>query len=151
VFFLWNVVKFKSKDFWPTIKPFLSNNNQSTVLVEDDAVVLDQTAVTEVFNNYFVNVASDIGSELGKQTDLASHSSIQAIMSNSSVAKTFHFDPVLPSTVSKVMAKINCKKSVGVDGISAKILKPCTPVLLCRPFLTTVTVVMMGNFQYAHR
>ena len=55
----------KSKDFWPTIKPFLSKKGQDggapVVLSEGGKVVTDQTVVCAIFNNFFVNVAKDIG------------------------------------------------------------------------------------------
>ena len=55
----------RSKDFWPTIKPFLSKKGQGdgtpVVLSEGGKVVTDQTEVCTNFNNFFVNVAKDIG------------------------------------------------------------------------------------------
>lgn len=55
----------KSKDFWPTIKPFLTNkgNNTSkdTILSENDHIITDQQDICDIFNNFFVNVAKDIG------------------------------------------------------------------------------------------
>ena len=47
----------KSKDFWPTIEPFLSKKGQDggtpVVLSEGDKVVTDQTEVCAIFNNWF--------------------------------------------------------------------------------------------------
>ena len=64
----------KSKDFWPTIKLFLSKKGQDggtpVVLSEGGGrrgggaggkVVTDQNEVCAIFNNFFVNVAKDIG------------------------------------------------------------------------------------------
>ena len=55
----------KSSTFYPTIKPFLSNkgmkSNNSIILCENDNIVNDPKEVTEIFNNFFVNVAKDIG------------------------------------------------------------------------------------------
>ena len=47
----------KSKDFWPTIKRFLSKKGQDgatpVVLSEGGKVVTDQTEVCAIFNNFF--------------------------------------------------------------------------------------------------
>ena len=56
----------KSKDVWPTIKPFLFKKGQDggtpVVLSEGGKVaVTDQTEVCAIFNNVFVNVAKDMG------------------------------------------------------------------------------------------
>ena len=55
----------KSKDFWPTIKPFLSkkgsDGGNEVILCENEKIVSDQTEVCNIFNKYFVNVAKDIG------------------------------------------------------------------------------------------
>ena len=55
----------KSSTFYPTIKPFLSNkgmkSNSSILLCENDKIVNDPKEVSEIFNNFFVNVAKDIG------------------------------------------------------------------------------------------
>ena len=50
----------KSKDFWPTIKPFLSKKgsggNSEILLSENDKIISDQKEVYEIFNNFIVNV-----------------------------------------------------------------------------------------------
>jgi hypothetical protein len=55
----------KSKDFWPTVKPFLTNkdivNQKDTVLSEKDVLITKQDEVCEIFNNFFDNVAKNIG------------------------------------------------------------------------------------------
>ena len=47
----------KSSTFYPTIKPFLSNegmkSNNSIILCENDKIVNDPKEVTEIFNNFF--------------------------------------------------------------------------------------------------
>ena len=56
----------KSSDFWPTIKHFLSNKSNNCkkdiILVEDNKIINNQTEVSEIFNNFSINVAKDIGS-----------------------------------------------------------------------------------------
>ena len=57
----------KSKDFWPTIKPFLSKKGSGggseIILSENEKIISDQREVCDIFNNYFVNVAKDIGKD----------------------------------------------------------------------------------------
>ena len=48
----------KSKDFWPTVKPFLTNkdivNQKDTVLSENDVLITKQDEVCEIFNNFLI-------------------------------------------------------------------------------------------------
>ena len=61
----------KSSTFYSTIKnkPFLSNNgiksNNNIILFENEQIVNDpkEVHVSEIFNNFFINVAKDIGDE----------------------------------------------------------------------------------------
>ena len=57
----------KSKDFWPTIKPFLSkkgcDGGSEVILCEDNKVISNQTEVCTLFNFFFANVATDIGKD----------------------------------------------------------------------------------------
>ena len=57
----------KSKDFWHTIKPFLSKKGSGggsdIILCENDKVISDQPEVCTVFNSFFANVAKDIGKD----------------------------------------------------------------------------------------
>ena len=52
-------------DFWSTIKPYLSKRStqgQSKIILnEDNTAISNDTEVAETFNNFFVNVAEDIG------------------------------------------------------------------------------------------
>ena len=70
----------KSKEFWPTIKPFLSkkgsDGGNEVILCENEKIVSDQREVCNIFNNYFVNVAKDIGND----TSQYSHPSIEKIL-----------------------------------------------------------------------
>ena len=58
----------KTKDFWPTVKPFLTNNgtivNKDTILYENEKLVNDHQEVCDIFNNFFVNVAKSLGKML---------------------------------------------------------------------------------------
>jgi hypothetical protein len=137
----------KSKDFWPTIKPFLSNkckNEQKTVLEEENQVISDTKEVCDIFNNFFSNVANDIGKNLEGVSDFQNHPSIKHITSSmATVPDTggFAFENVDFATVSKLIDKLDCKKSTGVDGISAKMLKAGSKSL-CFPLTNLINFCM---------
>ena len=72
----------KSKYFWPTIKPFLTNKGSSgescIQLYEDRKLITCSNEVSEVFNDFFVNVANNIGNDATCDID-QEHPSVQAI------------------------------------------------------------------------
>ena len=120
----------KSKDFWPTIKPFLSkkgsDGGSEVILNENDQVISDQAEACTVFNTFFfANVAKNIGKDC-QITNLKEHPSIQMISENlHSNTEKFSFRLVSDSEVMKILSKNDPKKSTGVD-ISGKIIKSCT-------------------------
>ena len=72
----------KSKDFWSTIKPFLSKKGSDgvneVILCENEKIVSDQTEVCNIFNKYFVNVAKDIANNSPQYNqDFSDHPSIE--------------------------------------------------------------------------
>ena len=94
----------KSKDFWPTSKPFLSKKGSGggseIILSGNEKNISDQREVCDIFNNYFVNVAKDIGKD-----------SIQNILKNGNFGdKIFDFRPVSEKEVGKIISKLNVKK-----------------------------------------
>ena len=96
-------------DFWPTIKPFLSKKGQGggtpVVLSEGGKVVIDQTEVCFIFNNFFVYVAKYIGTR-GTQYDenFSDHPSIKTIKENlPENLSQFSFRPVNSMEVSKII------------------------------------------------
>ena len=92
----------KSKDFWPTIKPFLSKKacggGNEVILCEKDKIVSEQPEVCELFNDHFVNVAKDIGkSSDHSKDDFSDHPSITKILENTPQCESdqkFTFKPV---------------------------------------------------------
>ena len=105
----------KSKDFWPTIKPFLS---------------MKSCYLCELFNDHFVNVAKDIGKSSDQyKDDFSDHPSIAKILENTPQCESdqkFTFKPVGEKYVHKIISNFNVKKATGADNISAKTLKSCS-------------------------
>ena len=119
----------KSKDFWPTIKPFLSkkwsDGGSEVILCEDEGVISDQAEVCTIFNSFFANVATDIDKDCHID-NMEEHPSILKIkQSLPSYTLKFSFQPVSGSGINKILSSINSKKSTGADNIPAKIIKSC--------------------------
>ena len=129
----------KSKDFWPTIKPFLSKGTASKdstiILKEEDKILTNQKEVANTFNKYFVNVAANIGG--GCSDDLSTHPSIQAIRSNHQNIETFEFKHITDKDTSKYIDKVGINKATGLDNLSAKLIKIAKPAI-ARPLTNLV-------------
>ena len=50
----------KEKTFWKTFKPLFSekssNGSQKIILVENEVIIDDETEISNLFRNYFVNI-----------------------------------------------------------------------------------------------
>lgn len=115
-----------SKDFWPTIRPFLTNkgslNSKAITLSENNKLITENQEICEKFNTFFINVAKDIGENEGPHT-ACEHPSIQAIRANiSSSESEFHFKPVNEAKVTGYLGRVGPGKATGLDTISSKIL-----------------------------
>jgi hypothetical protein len=53
-----------ARDFWQTISPFMSNKNCDSdgniSLYENNQIISDQVEVTNIFNNYFINITKNL-------------------------------------------------------------------------------------------
>ena len=122
----------KSKDFWPTIKPFLSQkstikDDPSIILKEDEKLISDQTVVSEKMNEFYINIAKNIGiNSTSKVND--DHPSIKKIKEQN-FNQTFNFEPITEKQVSTCIKKLHPKKATGVDSIPPKIIKAAMPSL----------------------
>ena len=141
------------KDFWPTVKPFLTNkgnvHQKETVLSENNVLITKQEEVCEIFNDYFVNVAKNIGSSQIKVND--DHPSILAIKDNipDLDQNNFTFSPIDQDFVEKRIRKINVKKATGIDGISPKLLHFAKPAIV-KP-LTDIVNLSLSSSTFPDR
>ena len=104
----------KSKDFWPTIKPFLSkkgsDGGSEVILCEVDRVISNQDEVCTIFNSFFANVATDI-SKYCHIDNLEEYPSIQKINQNLPTnTPRFSFKPVSGPEINKILSSIDSKK-----------------------------------------
>ena len=124
----------KSRDFWPTIRPFLSNkgsiSDEKITISENSKIITDTSEICNKFNTFFVNVAKDIGSD-SVCLSPEDHPSIQAIKANVPLPEQkFDFSPVSEEKVTKYLNRIGLRKATGLDGISSKILHLTKPVIV---------------------
>ena len=92
----------KSKDFWPTVKPFLTNKGHfkdpTIILSEDNIIISDQTSVSNVLNDFYVNVAKHIGTD-HTPCDITTHPSCHLITSNIPAPIPFDFKPITKENI----------------------------------------------------
>ena len=114
----------KSKDFWPTVKPFLTNKgtqvHRDTILFEDNKLINDQQEVCGILNDFFVNVAKNIGENSIPVN--GNHPSILEIKENYMEPSSFEFNPIKEEFISKQINKLSLKNATACDGILTKFL-----------------------------
>jgi hypothetical protein len=98
-----------------------------TVLNENDQLASDQTEICDIFNDFYVNVAKDLGN--GSMIIDSDHVSIKKIVENHSDIDELIFKPVTSDFVSKQIKGMNSKKATGHDNISVKMMKIASPVI----------------------
>ena len=131
----------KSQNFWPTIKPFLSNKNRNMIytcimLCENDTIVNELVSVANIFNKYFTDITDKIGFNDPIPVDYRhddvfwsmvskydNHPSIIAIKGNISGSMSFEFSKVTVNELYNILVKLNVRKATGFDGIPSKFLR----------------------------
>ena len=122
------------KRFWSTVSPFMSDkkfqNGSSIILEDNDETISDASRVSEIFNDFFVSVASEIGFEedITSTKDVIdkyqSHPSVDKIKSYYKYdIRTFDFHTVDAGTVMSMIKNINPRKATGYDNIPGKLIK----------------------------
>jgi hypothetical protein len=116
----------------PTIKPFLTNKGSNItkdiILEDNNKIINDQLQVANNFNNFFINVAKDIGND--NNLSVEEHPSIKIIKENKKEIPKLIFHEIENDFVSKQINKANEKKATRRDGISAKLLKFAKPAIV---------------------
>ena len=131
----------KNTDFWPTIKPCLTNKGakcDNTIMIRaDEKIITDASHVSEHMNSLYVNVAPTIGENIDvsqkseTNVDFFSrcayhfdkHSSIVDINNNMNTT-AFSFRHTTAAKVEQILRGLNAKKATGQDRISPKLVKP---------------------------
>ena len=137
-----------NKEFWKITKPFMSHKgssaNTNISLIENDAIINDQTGVATVLNDYYVNVTKSISQpdllDVNEDIFLAHESlvSVQYIRqymideNGSNTYTTFTFSHVTMNAVLKELRSIHIRKTTGYDLIPGKFIKEGAD-FLCKP------------------
>ena len=112
----------------PQSNRFLSNRgllkDPVIILSENNNTISDQTPVSNILNNFYVNVAKDIGTDLTSD-GVTSHPSCQLITSIIQTPIHFDFKPVTQENIQALISKCSSKKATGIDGIPANFFKSC--------------------------
>ena len=125
-----------SKNFFNTLKPFLSNKSSFNsgnriILRDDDRVISNISEVANIFNDYFASIAEysdmyDGLNEISLEDILCKHMhhvSIRNINDMFSSKNEFSFSPVSSECIEKYILKLQTKKAIGHDGIHPMFLK----------------------------
>ena len=124
------------KSFWKTVRPFMTesvSHNTHVVLKENDRLVIDQSVVCSLFNEHFVNTASDM-SENACITDMdtadvvdyySTHDAVKYIRDHNELEATgnFAFKHTTVTAVNKKLKTLKVNKACGYDMIPAKFIK----------------------------
>ena len=136
-----------SKDnFWKIMIPFLSDknnkSNENIILRENDNVLTNPKEVSECFNDFYINIASQIGFSDTVPCDEngnillneilhkhKNHESVVTIKTYRNRTDIFNFKHVNVNDVCKIIKTLDVKKAMGYDNIPAKLLKLSSDVL----------------------
>ena len=148
-------------EYWNTIKPFMTDKYKSkgsaiTIQIQE-GVINDPKKVGNAFNEYFSNVALNIGNE-GPLTDLESiddilckyddHDSIKCIRNHNPSIEPFAFSSVCAEKVKRMLDDIDSSKATGFDNIPPKLLKSASQEL-AQPVTTLVNQsIKMSHFPH---
>ena len=114
---------------FPQFHSWLKNNvaENTIILCENDKILNDPIETCNTFSEFYANVASEIGKDV--VFNEKDHCSLNAIRENFAFTETFDFKKTNEEEVTRLINKLNVKKSTGVNTISAKLLKFGAPVL----------------------
>ena len=126
-----------NKTFWKTIKPFLGSrkslNHSSIILEENGTIHENKQEVTEILNDYFVNIVdvatgkppfsqnfNGVSEILDKHTN---HPSIIKIKSSQTQREEFTIPLATENDIFNILTSLNASKGTGFDKIPAKLVQ----------------------------
>ena len=146
-----------SRNFWQTIKPYMTNNckvNNDIMLKEGDNIVTDSSKIAKIFADYFVSSTDGFGfiddtnglSVNEIYLKYMEHDSIKSILSSRVKENTFRLSNVTEAEISKLLAKVNPKKSIGYDNFPPKLLKVAKDEFA--PFITSLINIAIDKSHF---
>ena len=126
--------KTHDKQFWRKISPFMSDkkfrNGGNIILNENGETKTDAAEVSEIFNDFFISTASEIGhnediASVPQAIDeYANHPSVMMIKRHyDNVIENFDFHSVDANDVMIILKNINPTKATGYDLIPGKLIR----------------------------
>jgi len=142
-----------NKEFWKTIKPFLSDKVTTfskISLIANNEVISEEPKIASMFSNFFENAVSSLGIKkdecnecfgLSNPVEIAikkfeQHPSIKLIKENVSIMNTFDFMPIETIDVIKEISNLDNKKNGTFKNIPTRRLKDASDI--CGPILCNI-------------
>ena len=130
---------------WSTINEILHKQTKKTYVLDhfviDGKQITDQKAISNTFNNYFVN----IGPNLAANIKLPNSKSFKNFLRNPTSHK-FNLTYTNKENVQKIIDRLHPKNSCGPDGISVKLLKEIKHDIIKPVTLITNQCILSGVF-----
>ena len=123
--YYYNVIKENKKNstaLWKTLNEVTSRKQNGPIAcIESDGVVYtDHKTIATIFNHFFSSIAVILTEKLKAVVDIYKPPNLQHI---STPTTLFHFKPITEQFVVKELMRLKTNKSIGLDKISARLLK----------------------------
>ena len=122
--------KTKASALWKTLNEVTSRKKSDPVsCIESDGIIYsDSKSIANIWNQHFSSVSSILVQKLKTSLNilLPSNSTVTTIDSNSSF---YQFTPVSEEFVLKELKRLKPNKAIGLDGISARLMKDSAIVI----------------------
>ena len=126
----------KPKELWKSLKSLglpSKQQSSSTICLEKDGILsFDHKANTEIFKDFYSNLASDLVKKLPNPLNKFGTGTVREYYKNLSLnleEKSFAFEPTTHTVVLKLLKDLNPSKSAGLDNIAGKFLKEGASIL----------------------
>ena len=156
-----------SRDFWGAIKPFLNSKSvpksQKIMLNKNETVINDSFEVTNIMNNYFVNVventtwkkprelACDESGNISQATLIEiidtyqDHESIKTIKSFARKGnETFEFQHATANDLVEMIKTLDKNTSIGIDDVPPKLIILASHVI-SGPLSDLINLTLIGE------
>ena len=132
---------------WKTIDEILyksSNKNKSIEINAENGEMLDGISIPDTFNKYFV----ELGETLAREIPQSNVSPLMSFLNDTNPAGHAFpkFHEIAPNDVQLLLQNVNTNKALGIDGISAKILKIAAPCISSSLTLIINQSILTGVF-----
>lgn len=135
------------KSTWSTINNILNRNSVPKQLpgsfLINDIVTSDRQEIANGFNNFFVNIGSNLAKDIGSPS---TRINFNDYLKSEKTDSTFQFDLVSPNTVGKIIDSLKNKASSGYDCISTRLMKQIKNEILEPITLIINQAIMTGIF-----